>query len=122
MAKTKITFEEFCKKHNVDSTLPEITNVSEEVKKQMIATYKWELIVKTLNNEGLEKEWVPDYSDKNQRKYEIYVYYTPSVGWSLDGVDYWHTGTTCGARRVFRTREIGQYAGTELLHFYIDTF
>ena len=122
MSKTKITFEEFCKKYNVDSTLPEITNVSEEVKKQMIATYKWELIVKTLNNEGLEKEWIPDYSDNNQRKYEIYVYYSPSSGWSLHGVFYWFTFTHCGARRVFRTREIGQYAGENFLHFYIDTF
>jgi hypothetical protein len=122
MSKTKITFEEFCKKHNVDSTLPEITNVSEEVKNQMIATYKWELIIKTLNNEGLEKEWTPDYSDDSQRKYEIYVYYTPSSGWSLYDVDYWHSHTCCGARRVFRTREIGKYAGENLLDFYIATF
>ena len=105
MSKTKITFEEFCKKHNVDATLPEITGVSEIVKKQMIATYKWELIVKTLNNEGQDKEWVPDYSDKSQWKYEMCVYYTPSSGWSLDGVGSWYSGANCGARLAFLKRE-----------------
>ena len=122
MNKTKITFEEFCKKHNVDATLPEITGVSEIVKKQMIATYKWELIVKTLNNKGQDEEWVPDYSDKSQWKYEMCVYYTPSSGWSLNFVDYWYSNTFCGARRVFRTEDIAQYAGENLLYFYIDTF
>jgi hypothetical protein len=87
MDKTEITFEEFCKEHNVEATLPEITNVTEEVKKQMIATYKWEFIVKTLNNKDQEKEWIPDYSDRNQDKWELYVYYSPSVGWSLGDVD-----------------------------------
>ena len=122
MSKTKITFEDFCKQHNVDPTLPEITNVSEELKKQMIATYKWELIVKTLNNEGQTTEWVPDYSNKDQYKYEIYVYYSASSGWSLHGVDIWNSATDCGARRVFRTREIGRYAGENLLDFYVATF
>lgn len=122
MNKTKITFEEFCKKHNVDATLPEITGVSEIVKKQMIATYKWEFIVKTLNNEGQDKEWVPDYSNGNQYKYEMYVYYTPSSGWSLFDVDLWCALTGCGARRVFRTEEIAEHAGENLLDFYIDTF
>ena len=122
MNKTKITFEEFCKKHNVEATLPEITGVSEIVKKQMIATYKWEFIVKTLNDEGQDKEFVPNYSDTSQSKYELLVYYSPSSGWSLIDVDYWFATTFCGARRVFRTEEIAEYAGENLLDFYIDTF
>ncbi|WP_412464235.1 hypothetical protein [Flavobacterium mekongense] len=118
----QITFEQFCKQKGVSAELPEITNVSEEVKKQMLATYKWEHIVKTLNNEGQEKEWKPDYDDRNQPKYEIYVYKSSGSGWSLVVVAFWYTFTFCGARRVFRTREIARYAGEKLLHFYLDTF
>ena len=118
----QITFEQFCKEKNVDATLPVITNASEKVVKQMLATYKWEFIVETLNNEGQAEPWVPNYDDKNQYKYEIYVYKSPSSGWSLHVVDGWNSYTHCGARRVFRTREIGRYAGENLLHFYIDTF
>jgi len=123
MPKNLITFEQFCEQKGVSAELPEITNVSEEVKNQMLATYKWEHIVKTLNNEGLKEEWVPDYDNFEQPKYEIWVYKPSSgSGWSLRVVDYWYSYTNCGARRVFRTREIARYAGTELLHFYVDTF
>jgi hypothetical protein len=119
---SKISFEDFCKKHKIKPELPIINGVSDEVRNQLLATWRWELIVKTLNSEGQEKEWMPDYSNRDEPKYELWLQYSPSSGWSLNAVDLWHTITSCGARRVFRTREIGRYAGTELLHFYTDTF
>lgn len=119
---SKLSFTDFCKKHKIKPEMPIINGVSDEVRNQLLATWRWELIVKTLNNEGQDKEWIPDYSNRDQPKYELYVYYTPSSGWSLDVVVFWNAHSACGARRVFRTREIGRYAGTELLHFYTDTF
>ncbi|WP_264522162.1 hypothetical protein [Flavobacterium sp. N1994] len=122
MSKKNITFEEFCALKGVSAVLPEITGISEKVKNQMLATYQWEFIVKTLNDEGQEKEWEPDYANEYEQKWELWVEFSPASGWSLVDVDSWSSHTFCGSRRVFRTREIARYAGTELLHFYIATF
>ena len=118
------TFDEFCKHYGISSDLPVITGVNEQQKKQLIATYIWEKIVETLNNEGLEEPWIPDYSNPKQEKWELWIRYSPSSGWSLDDVGNWLTRTVthCGARRVFRTKQIGKYAGENLLHFFTDTF
>ena len=118
----KITFTDFCKKHKIKPEMPIINGVSDEVRNQQLATWRWELIVKTLNNEGQDKEWIPDYSNRDQAKYELYVYNSPSSGWSLSVVGCWFASAVCGARRVFRTREIGLYAGENLLEHFIATF
>ena len=119
---SKITFEEFCQSKGVVAEMPEITGVSDKVKKQMLASYIWEFIVETLNNEGLDKPWEPDYSNDDEDKWELWLDFSPSSGWSLNDVAYWRTHTRCGSRRVFRTDKIAREAGENLLHFFTDTF
>ncbi|MFC6248321.1 hypothetical protein ACFP6C_25125, partial [Flavobacterium psychroterrae] len=79
---------------------------NESDKLSVINNYKLDVIIRALNNEGEEKPWVPDYSDREQYKYENWYEYSPSSGWSLYGVGHWHAHTHCGSRRVFRTRAI----------------
>jgi hypothetical protein len=118
---SKISFADFCKKHKIKLEMPNIIGVSDEVRNQLLATWRWELIVKTLNNEGQEKEWVPDYSNREEPKYELLVYYSPSSGWSLSDVDCWYSDTGCGARRVFRTREIALDAWNRFKDDFVAT-
>ena len=96
---------------------PDVSMLPEEDQKIQIANFEIDVWVRALNNEGQEKRWVPDYKNPRQPKYE-HVYYMTSSGWSLYGVHGWHTFTNCGARRVFRTREIARYAWEKLQETY----
>jgi hypothetical protein len=78
-------------------------------KASIINNYKADVVIRALNNEGQDKPWIADYSDRDQIKYENWYEYSPSSGWSLTFVDVWHAYTYCGSRRVFRTRAIGLY-------------
>lgn len=82
---------------------------NESDKNAVIKNYIADVVIRALNNEGQDKPWVADYSDSDQLKYENWYEYSPSSGWSLDGVVYRGTHTACGSRRVFRTRAIGRY-------------
>lgn len=117
------SFEDACNVLQLDPTvLPDVSKLSEKRQKHTIANYKWDVIVEALNFEVENKEWVPDYSNDTEPKYELWLRYSPSSGWSLDHVDYWYTITHCGARRTFKTRKVAQYAGENLLDYLVDTF
>ena len=110
------SFEDVCEDQNKNPK--DYICTSSDPDDIMANATKMALVIARCFNEGKELDW----SNENQRKYLMYLRYIPSSGWSLDGVFYWFTFTHCSARRVFRTREIGQYAGENFLHFYIDTF
>jgi len=82
---------------------------NEDDKASIINNYKADVVIRALNNEGQDKPWIADYSDRDQIKYENWYEYSPSSGWSLYDVGVWYTVTICGSRRVFRTRAIGRY-------------
>ena len=94
---------------NPDSR-PDVSMLPEIDKQPTIEKFEVEVLIRALNNEGLDKPWVADYSDSSQPKYEHVYYFSPSSGWSLDRVARWHSVTGCGSRRVFRTREIANDA------------
>ena len=117
------SFEDACNVLQLDPTvLPDVSKLSEKRQKHTIANYKWDVIVEALNFEVENKEWVPDYSNDKETKYELWLRYSPSSGWSLRAVDGWITHTDCGARRTFKTRKVAQYAGENLLNYLVDTF
>ncbi|WP_026730184.1 hypothetical protein [Flavobacterium denitrificans] len=61
-----------------------------------------------------------DWSNSNQYKYfHVYVY-SPSSGWSLFGVDYWHSFTFSGSRQAFLKREHAEYAWETFKEIYIN--
>lgn len=95
----------------LDITLmPVVDHLQNEAdKNNVIKNYIADVVIRALNNEGQEKPWVADYSDREQLKYENWYEYSPSSGWSLVIVGRWITASDCGSRRVFRTRAIGRY-------------
>jgi hypothetical protein len=58
------------------------------------------LLIARAYNEGKEADW----SNSNKPKFFIWQQYTPSSGWSLDGVDDWYSHSSCGARLAFLNR------------------
>jgi hypothetical protein len=59
------TFEDACKRIGVDPmAIPDLTTISEEFRKPIIAYYKLQVIYKAINN-----GWKPDWSNWQQYKY-----------------------------------------------------
>lgn len=98
------------------SLLPAIENVPEDLKKIAVrsqAHFLLDIAVEKANNEGQPEPWLPDYSNYDQPKYELWHDYngesgSAASGWSLLDVDSWFTRTTAGARRNFRSRKIAE--------------
>lgn len=105
------TIEKAFISEGLDITLmPGVDHLQNEADKaSIINNYKADVVIRALNNEGQDKPWIADYSDRDQIKYENWYEYSPSSGWSVGGVARWYTLTRCGSRRVFRTRAIGRY-------------
>src|SRR5690606_22376452 len=101
-------------------TRPDVSMLPEAFQKSVIAAFEAEVLTKALNNEGLEQEWVPDYTNSDQPKYE-HVYYGSGSGWALFAVSDWFAFTYCGSRRVFRTRNIANDAWDRFKEIYIKT-
>ena len=64
------------------------------------------LLIARAFNEGKEADW----SNGNQAKWFIVQKYSPSSGWSLNGVGHWYTITHCGARLAFLKSEHAERA------------
>jgi len=99
---------------------PDVSMLPEAFQKSVIADFEAEVLTKALNNEGLDKEWFPDYDNTDQYKYE-HVYYKSASGWALRAVLDWRTRTFCGSRRVFRTRAIANDAWDRFKEVYTRT-
>lgn len=65
-----------------------------------------------------DKKEVVDWANDNQRKYFHWYVYSPSSGWSLDGIDCWCTLTSCGSRLCFESSEKAKYAGNQFEDLY----
>ena len=71
-------------------------------------------IITDVINEG----WVPNYEDKNERKYEIVFEYKPGFGFSLSCTLDLYSHTCVGARLVFQTPEKAKYVAERFIHIY----
>ncbi len=54
---------------------------------------------------AINKDWVPDYENGEQPKYEPLFHFVPGVGWVCGGFDSWATCTLVGPRHVYETHE-----------------
>jgi hypothetical protein len=110
MSKITTLAEAFLAEGINPDTRPDVSMLPEIDQQPTIDKFVLEVLIRALNNEGLEKPWTPDYSDDIQPKYEHIYVFSPSAGWSLYSVVYWYTITLCGSRRVFRDRRTANYA------------
>ncbi|MGK4567815.1 hypothetical protein [Flavobacterium sp. 3HN19-14] len=102
---------------------PDVSECPEHLKDRQIANFELDVLIEALNDEDQPEHWEPDYTDWNADKFENWYdrdIAAPS-GWSLDDVDGRDTHTAAGARRSFRTREIGNYVGTKFIDLVART-
>ena len=132
--KTKITsFEAACKitGHN-PKALPQVSMLPGGYQEYHIANHQLLVIAEGLKKEysiknKLEEPWKPDYTDRNQPKYETYFWVDadkkrPS-GFGFSGADYdnWHSLTYVGSRFAFPTVEMAIYFGEQFADLHVKT-
>ncbi len=108
--KTIKTFEDACKKENIDpEKLPGVNDLPEDLKKPIIAVYKLFLIFLAINN-----GWKPDWSNSNQYKYYPW-YWVLSSGFGFDFSDDSFTLTTTyvGSRLCTDTSDKAKYIASQ---------
>ena len=115
------TFEDACKKLNVDPTaLPDFSILPEKHRKALLAHTKLVLIAEALND-----GWKPNWEDSSELKY--YPWFdmraAPSgSGLSFDGDGRTYTFSDVGSRLCYQTDDIAAYAGEQFLDLYADYF
>ena len=78
------------------------------------------IIVRAANrlaNNG--KEWKPNFSDTNQRKYEAW-FVRGSSGFRFFGYAYWNALSLVGSRLCFISSEVAEYVATTFIKEYND--
>lgn len=113
------TFEDACR---IAGKSPVIVSLSgpAEYLKPLAAQFKLIIIVSAANrlaNDG--KEWVPDFTNSQQRKYEP-IFYRGSSGFRFRGYGDWGAATGCGSRLCFISSEAAKYVATQFEDLYND--
>ena len=132
MSTTIERYEALCQKHGLDpNALPDVSKVPEKRKKYIISCERIAIIAECYNKEDkdgniLDEGWIPNYSDYNQRKYEIWfrvIKDTSSVsgfGLAYGGYVSWSTLTFCGGRLCFKTSALGEYVTKKHAEIFRD--
>jgi len=113
------TFEDACAKLGIDpEKLPDVSNISEEFAKPIIAAYKLMIIYKAINN-----GWKPDWNNYNQYKYYPW-FEVLSSGFGFSGSDYYYglAYSTVGSRLCTDSREKALYIAEQFEEEYKDYF
>jgi len=116
------TFEGACKVlgHDPQKVLPKVTGFPKAHQKAIIATAKLFIINEALNFiDNGKKKWVPDWDNTSEGKYYPW-FWLDKPGFRLDDCYYGSSGTTVGARLVYRTRDLAKYAATQFEALYKD--
>lgn len=122
------SFEEACSVKGLDpeKVLPDVSAYPESHRNALTATAKLIIINSALNFvDNDNKDWKPDWNNDDEYKYypwfdmEVHKKNNPS-GFRLDGVNLVCSFTCVGARLVFRTRKLAEYAGTQFEDLYHD--
>ena len=117
--KTIKTFEDACKKLDLDPTkLPETSGILEEFAKPIIAAYKLMIIYKAIND-----GWKPDWSNRDQYKYYPW-FEVLSSGFGFSDTYYRcaHSSTPVGSRLCTDTSQKAIYIGEQFAAEYKDYF
>jgi len=116
------TFDDSCKVLALDpnKVIPDFLCYPEKDRVSMIAHTKLVIIVRAANqleNEG--KEWIPDFSNWNETKFEIWFDYDKgSSGFRCTGYGLWHSGSVVGSRLCFISIEVAEYIGNQFIELY----
>ncbi len=120
--KTIKTFEDACKKENIDPTkLPDVSMIPEEFHKPIVAAYKLYVIFKAINN-----GWTPYWNDSSEYKYYPWFWVNASkekpsgFGFSSSDCDFTTTGTGVGSRLCVQTSEEALYIAGQFTAEYLD--
>ena len=129
MAKTKFTkWEDYFKFKGLDpKNLPDVSMVLPESRKRIIANYILEIII-GVENDSKEGDIFPDYTDRNQRKYEPWLEVIANeknptgVGLAYGDCDDWYTATAVGVRLVTRNPETCKAVFEQFKSLYEDLY
>lgn len=112
------TYEDACVALNRNPALPDVSMLAEKHQKAITAHIKLVTIAEALN-EG----WEPDWSNYNERKYYPWFEMEKTgVGFSFFVFDYRGTHSIVGSRLCYKSREIAEYAGTQFVELYRDSY
>jgi hypothetical protein len=113
------TFEDACKKLNVDPTkLPDVSMIPEDLGIPMIAAYKLLIIFRAINN-----GWKPDWSKGSQYKfYPWYGVLSSGFGFSDSGYDCGRASTSVGSPLCTDTSEKALYIASQFEVEYKEWF
>jgi hypothetical protein len=116
------TFEDACRKMNVDpSELPVVPKSREDLKKRIISDYKLCIIYEAINN-----GWTPDWTNWNQYKYypwfEVKATKALSSGFGFSDSSYNYAGTCAlvGSRLCTDTSDKAKYIAKQFEQECID--
>lgn len=116
------TFEDACQVEGLDATkvIPDFSMYPEQDREALEAHAKLIIIVRAANrlaNDG--KEWVPDWTDYSQPKYEPWFDLdTSSSGFRFNVYDYWRTISLVGSRLCFISYEVCEYIAEQFTELY----
>lgn len=118
------TFENACEVLGLDpeKVLPDFSCYPEADRKALEAQAKLFIIVKAANkiaNKG--KEWIPNWDDSSQYKYENW-FYMSSSGFRFSDCVSWHSYSPVGSRLCFISSEVGKYVANTFIDLYRDLF
>lgn len=122
------TFEDACKIEGLDpeKVIPDFSSYPKQHRKSMEAHAKIVIIVAAANrldNDG--KTWIPDYSNADEPKYEIWWLYdfgkkgVPS-GFRFYDRAYWSTYSAVGSRLCLKTWKTAKYIAKQFEALYND--
>jgi hypothetical protein len=126
MAQIK-TFEAACKVlgHDPERVLPKVGHYPKTHQKALLATAKLIIINQALNfQDNGKKDWKPDWTNYNEGKY--YPWFdlekggNNPTGFRLYGVRCEYSDSYVGARLLYRTRALAEYAAKQFESLYRD--
>lgn len=123
-AKKIKTFEDACNELGLDpeKVIPDFSCYPEPDQKAMIAHAKLIIITKAANKlENNNEEWIPDYTNIDQYKYEPwFIMDEGSSGFRCGDYGHWGTHAFVGSRLCFKTREECEYIAEQFIDLYRD--
>ena len=115
------SFEDACKKENVDpALLPDVSMIPKEFRKSIINMYKLYIIYKAINN-----GWIANYGNGNETKYYAWFRVLPSgSGFDFSSTSYYYdiSLAAVGVRLCTDTREKAIYIAETFGEEYKEIF
>jgi len=107
------TFEDACEELGID---PETVTHKNDTPDEA-AYKKLKIVIKAIN-----KDWVPDWNDKSQRKWWPYFNLSSGSGFSDSASSFYYGLTYVGSRLCFESEAKSNYAATQFNELYKQFF